>query len=205
MIDFHTHILPGIDDGSRSADESILMLRAMPEVSHVVATPHFYAWENTPERFLRRRTAAWEQLRERLDDTAPDIRLGAEVCYFEGICRSDELHSLCVEGTNVLLLEMPFEKWSSRAFHDLLELGHRAELRVVLAHAFFLRLRTRREALRLVKDGRIHLLGSDCHGAEHRAPNLDEAAQVIRKNLGEDALCEIDRLALRLLDGKGAE
>ena len=107
-----------------------------------------------------------------------------------------------------------------------------AELRVVLAHAeryesfyhkrdwqhvadspimiqcnaaFFLRLRTRREALRLVKDGRIHLLGSDCHGAEHRAPNLDEAAQVIRKNLGEDALCEIDRLELRLLDCKGAE
>ena len=56
-----------------------------------------------------------------------------------------------------------------------------------------------------MKDGRIHLLGSDCHGAAHRAPNLDEAAQVIRKNLGEDALCEIDRLALRLLDGKGAE
>lgn len=128
MIDFHTHILPGIDDGSRSADESIQMLRAMPEVTHVVATPHFYAWENTPERFLRRRTAAWEQLRERLDDTAPDIRLGAEVCYFEGICRSDELHSLCIEGTNVLLLEMPFEKWSSRALHDLLELGHRANL-----------------------------------------------------------------------------
>ena len=123
----------------------------------------------------------------------------------------------------MLLLEMPFEKWSSRALHDLLELGHRAELRVVLAHAeryesfyhkrdwqhvadspimiqcnaaFFLRLR---------KDGRINLLGSDCHGAEHRAPNLDEAAQVIRKNLGEDALCEIDRLALRLLDCKGAE
>ena len=125
MIDFHTHILPGIDDGSRSTDESIQMLRAMPEVTHVVATPHFYAWENTPERFLRRRTAAWEQLRERLDDTAPDIRLGAEVCYFEGICRSDELHSLCIEGTNMLLLEMPFEKWSSRALHDLLELGHR--------------------------------------------------------------------------------
>lgn len=35
MIDFHTHILPGIDDGSRSADESIQMLRAMPEVTHV--------------------------------------------------------------------------------------------------------------------------------------------------------------------------
>lgn len=232
MVDFHTHILPGIDDGSRGVEESLQMLHAMPEVSCVIATPHFYARENTPERFLRRRTAAWEKLRERLDGTEPDIRLGAEVCYFEGICRSGELSALCIEGTNVLLLEMPFESWSSRALNDLLELGHRADVQIVLAHAerydifyhkrdwqriadspiliqcnaaFFLHLRTRHRALRLLKNGYIHLLGSDCHGIERRVPNLGEAAQVIRKCLGEDALRDIDRMALYLLDGKGAE
>ena len=232
MIDFHTHILPGIDDGSRSVEESLQMLHAMPEVSHVVATPHFYASENTPERFLRRRAASWAQLRERLDAAAPDIRLGTEVCYFEGICRSDELPALCIEDTNVLLLEMPFESWSSRALNDLLELGHRADVQIVLAHAerydifyhkrdwqriadspiliqcnaaFFLHLRTRRRALRLLKNGYIHLLGSDCHGIEHRAPDLGEAAQVIRKHLGGSALRDVDRLTLQLLDGRGAE
>lgn len=232
MVDFHTHILPGIDDGSRSVEESLQMLRAMPEVSHVVATPHFYARENTPERFLRRRAASWTRLWERLDGTGPDIRLGAEVCYFEGICRSDELSALCIEGTNVLLLEMPFDSWSSRAFNDLLELGHRADIQIVLAHAerydifyhkrdwqhiadspiliqcnaaFFLHLRTRHRALRRLENGYIHLLGSDCHGIERRAPNLGEAAQVIRKHLGENALRDIDRMALYLLDGKGVE
>lgn len=232
MVDFHTHILPGIDDGSRGVEESLQMLRAMPEVSHVVATPHFYASENTPERFLRRRGAAWARLRERLDGTAPDIRLGAEVCYFEGICRSDELPALCIEGTNVLLLEMPFDNWSSRAFNDLLELGHRVDIQIVLAHAerydifyrkrdwqhiadspiliqcnaaFFLHLRTRHRALRRLEDGYIHLLGSDSHGIERRAPDLGEAAQVIRKHLGESALRDVDRLALQLLDGRGTE
>ena len=232
MTDFHTHVLPGIDDGSHSVEESLQMLRAMPEVSRVIATPHFYAQENTPERFLRRRAAAWERLRERLDGTEPGIRLGAEVCYFEGICRSDELSALCIEGTNILLLEMPFESWSGRALNDLLELGHRADIQIVLAHAerydiffherdrrhiadspilvqcnaeFFLRMRTRHKALRLLKDGYIHLLGSDCHGIEYRVPNLGKAAQVIRKHLGEGALRNIDRTALCLLDRRGAE
>ena len=232
MVDFHTHILPGIDDGSRSVEESLQMLRAMPEVSCVVATPHFYARENTPERFLQRRAASWARLQERLDGTAPDIRLGAEVCYFEGICRSDELSALCIEGSDVLLLEMPFGSWSSRAFNDLLELGHREDIQIVLAHAerydifyrkrdwqhiadspiliqcnaaFFLHLRTRHRALRRLENGYIHLLGSDCHGVERRAPNLGEAAQVIRKHLGENALRDVDRLALQLLDGRGTE
>ena len=45
MLDFHTHILPGVDDGSRNVDESMQMLARMKEqgVSQVVATPHFYA------------------------------------------------------------------------------------------------------------------------------------------------------------------
>jgi protein-tyrosine phosphatase len=45
MIDWHSHILPLMDDGSRSVDESVSMLNLMSDqgVSHVIATPHFYA------------------------------------------------------------------------------------------------------------------------------------------------------------------
>lgn len=45
MIDFHTHILPGIDDGSRSVEMTMQMLNAETEqgVTGIVATPHFYA------------------------------------------------------------------------------------------------------------------------------------------------------------------
>ena len=43
MIDIHTHILPGIDDGSSCIEESISMLGMLMEqgVGTVVATPHF--------------------------------------------------------------------------------------------------------------------------------------------------------------------
>ena len=54
MTDMHCHILPGMDDGSRSAAESLSMLEASAAqgVDRIVATPHFYAGENSPEVFL---------------------------------------------------------------------------------------------------------------------------------------------------------
>ena len=66
IIDFHSHILPGIDDGSRSVEESIALLQKEAEqgISHVVATPHFYPQLDTPERFLKRRAEAEAALRD---------------------------------------------------------------------------------------------------------------------------------------------
>ena len=59
IIDFHTHVLPAMDDGSRSVEESLQMLRMEAEqgIFHVVATPHFYPQYDNPEQFLRKRTA----------------------------------------------------------------------------------------------------------------------------------------------------
>ncbi len=52
-IDFHTHILPGIDDGSRNVEMSLRMLAAQREqqVDEIVATPHFYAQKDSVEEF----------------------------------------------------------------------------------------------------------------------------------------------------------
>ena len=45
MIDWHSHVLPEMDDGSHSVAESIAMMQAQAEqgVTTVIATPHFYA------------------------------------------------------------------------------------------------------------------------------------------------------------------
>ena len=65
-----------------------------------------------------------------------------------------------------------------------------AELPVLVqANAdFFLERSTSRKALRMLKEGSIHLLGSDCHNCSARKPNLGQALEVIRKNVGEDPL-----------------
>ena len=57
MIDFHSHILPGIDDGSPDVETSLRMIAAQQRqgIDTVIATSHFYASQRTPSHFLERR------------------------------------------------------------------------------------------------------------------------------------------------------
>jgi len=81
MIDLHTHILPNVDDGSSSLEESLALLRMLASqgVTLTAATPHFYATSDTPEQFFRRREAAWQQLSGAMESGMPCVLLGAEV------------------------------------------------------------------------------------------------------------------------------
>ena len=114
-IDFHTHILPGIDDGSRNVEMSLRMLAAQREqqVDEIVATPHFYAQKDSVEEFLLRRQCSYEKLKTKMAETNLDqkLHLAAEVYYFQGIGSAGMIPKLCVEGTQTLLLEMPFAQW----------------------------------------------------------------------------------------------
>lgn len=138
MIDFHTHVLPGIDDGSRDIDmtERMLETELAMGVSTVYATPHFYAHRRSVQSFLERRAKAQAQVSELLKKRPelPDIKTGAEVYYFSGMGRAEQLPSLCVEGTDILLLEMPFEQWSRDVLKDVEDIIYRMNLRVALAH-----------------------------------------------------------------------
>jgi tyrosine-protein phosphatase YwqE len=44
LIDIHSHILPGLDDGARTWEESLQMARMAVEdgIKIMVATPHLY-------------------------------------------------------------------------------------------------------------------------------------------------------------------
>lgn len=65
MLDLHAHFLPGIDDGPRTTEDALLLLRALQDegVQHVVATPHIYpgVYDNTPERIAQVFTAFRQQ------------------------------------------------------------------------------------------------------------------------------------------------
>ena len=139
MIDFHTHVLPNIDDGSRSSDMSLAMLaeEAAQGVTAVVATPHFLAQDMSIEDFLERRNDALSEVRGNMSKAGtpfPAILAGAEVYYFSSMGLAEEVSMLTVEGTNTLLLEMPFGQWSSRVFENVEQLINRQNLTVVLAH-----------------------------------------------------------------------
>ena len=228
MIDFHSHILPAIDDGSQSVEESLEMLRALKAqgVDTVIATSHFYATHRSPESYLQRRNAAFDKLKQVLTDDCPRIILGAEVLYFPGISRIDALESLCTEGTDLLLLEMPFTSWSESMIAEVNEMARNHRVQLIMAHIeryyfkqkvsvwdeflsrgilmqsnadFFLPFWEGRKALKLLREGRIHLLGTDCHNMTDRRPRMDEAVRRIQRTVGSETLEEIDQLGHRLL------
>ncbi|MDL2302574.1 hypothetical protein LJC58_09505 [Lachnospiraceae bacterium OttesenSCG-928-D06] len=59
-IDFHAHILPGMDHGCKNCkmSEKQLEIAGKYGVNRIVATPHFYAQEETVDSFLQRRKEA---------------------------------------------------------------------------------------------------------------------------------------------------
>ena len=137
MIDFHTHILPGMDDGSRDLNMTLSMLRSEKEqgVDTVVFTPHFYADTDSPEDFLIRRSGAYELTTNAIwDMDVPRLLLGAEVAYFPGIGRADKVKTLCIEDSRMLLLEMPFSNWTRDVYRDVEDLIYLQRLQVILAH-----------------------------------------------------------------------
>ncbi|MDY4975783.1 MAG: CpsB/CapC family capsule biosynthesis tyrosine phosphatase [Clostridia bacterium] len=114
MIDFHSHVLPGIDDGADSVEESLAMLRRSRDqgVSTVVATPHYFCDQTDPEAFLSARQKAYDVLKQAMKGEAlPELRLGCEVHLTKKIPDLALLDQLCIEGTSCILLEMPYELW----------------------------------------------------------------------------------------------
>ena len=139
MTDFHTHILPGIDDGSPDIETTSEMIHMEMEtgVDCIVATPHFYAHRMTVGGFLKNRSQAICKVREyydRLSGPVPKIMVGAEVYYFAGMGRAKMLPLLTIAGTDTILVEMPFEQWEQRQLEDLQDLIRKQKMKVVLAH-----------------------------------------------------------------------
>lgn len=192
-IDFHSHILPKIDDGSRSVEESVKILDVMGKTGTeiVVATPHFYCAQRSAEEFIRRRDSAYESLRPHLKKKHPKIVLGAEVLYDPSLVNYDRLPELCIEGTGWLLLEMPYTDLDDRILDGVAAIVGRGDVKVLVAHIErYLRFTSmkrleklmdlellgqmnarsltasflsKRRCVKLLDKGFVHVLGSDYH------------------------------------------
>lgn len=128
----------------------------------------------------------------------------------------------------MLLLEMPFTRWSSHMLSEVFRLNESPDIQVVMAHIerylfyqpreildtligggiliqanaeYFLRGMESRRAFKLLKKGNIHLLGSDCHNMDTRPPRLGQAVQAIRQRSGEERLGYLESIGQALMEG----
>jgi len=134
LTDFHAHCLPAIDDGAADVTMAKAMLKVAGDqgVDTVVATPHFYWGDHSVPTFLEQRRAALAALQPHLKGL-PKLVLGAEVLLREGISRVD-LRPLCLEGTDILLVELPFMRAPGWLIEELENIAYNQQLTIMLAH-----------------------------------------------------------------------
>lgn len=207
-LDYHAHILPGCDHGSDSMETSLrqVAMAKAAGIKTICATPHFYPHKETVGAFLRRRQEKYELLNSRLTDDDPCVLPGAEVLICDGMERLDGLGSLCRQGTDELMLEMPFYNWSETIWDTVFKLHEREDISIVIAHAdrypadsieqliregIPLQLNVdclqkplrRKKYLLWIENGYVKYLGSDIHGTETGYRDWDKCRKMLNKKL----------------------
>ncbi len=136
MIDIHSHILPGVDDGSKNMEESLQMARRMEAcgVKQVVATPHYFShdFHLTPGD-VRDRTAV---LQKAVVAAGLELKVlpGAEVYISRDLGRKASNKQVpTLNNSRYILVESGFEsfpRYGNEVLYDLKVLG----LTPVIAH-----------------------------------------------------------------------
>lgn len=140
MIDIHSHILPNIDDGAKSVNESISMLSSLKSqgVTAVVATPHFKASQGDRlEDFLSCRSSAYRLIADEIAVRGldlPPVLLAAEVMLSSDIAEMPDIRRLCYPGTDYILVELPEYPWKPWLYDMLFSLAATNNITPIIAH-----------------------------------------------------------------------
>jgi protein-tyrosine phosphatase len=216
MVDLHCHILPGIDDGAATAEESMAMAESAiaDGITHVVATPHsssHYHFDFSQVRQLR------DELQKQVGDrlkiaTGCDFHLNPE--NLAALHKNPQQY--CINQHEYLLVE--FNEFSippsiDQTLHEIQLAG----IQPIITHPErngILRTRPERlkkwvqqgcfaqvtggsltgvfgagaqqDALRWIREGLIHFVASDAHNTRRRPLRLQPAYDVVVDQFGQE-------------------
>jgi tyrosine-protein phosphatase YwqE len=134
-VDMHSHLIPGIDDGSKSMDDSIFMLRQLESLGFrkIITTPHVVSdgYNNSTQTILEGR----DRVRQAIAENNINIEFDAAAEYYadESLIEKVEKRDLLTFGKNFVLVELSYLNKAnniSDVFYKLQVAGYR----IVLAH-----------------------------------------------------------------------
>lgn len=135
-VDMHSHLIPGIDDGSKSLEQTLVMLAKFESLGYkkVITTPHIMSdvYLNTPDIIL----GGLEQVRNAANDLGLSISIEAAAEYYFDETLLARLHAneeLLTFGNNCVLFEFSFHAVPDRVEQLIFELKTRG-YQPILAH-----------------------------------------------------------------------
>ncbi|MEE1185925.1 MAG: CpsB/CapC family capsule biosynthesis tyrosine phosphatase [Acutalibacteraceae bacterium] len=140
MIDTHSHILPFIDDGAKSIEESVCLLKMQKSggADYVVATPHFSYERTSVSEFISNREQSYNllinEMQKHPKDDFPFLSVASEVMLTENISDVDDFDLLCMPDKKHILVELPMFNCGSWVFDKLFEISGTKNVTPVIAH-----------------------------------------------------------------------
>ncbi len=202
LCDIHTHVLPGLDDGSADIGISTKMIEQMrlQGVTDVCLTPHFYPQNMPVSRFVQKRDECISRVQQLFDSAGITVHPAAEVRLSQNLFFNESINDLCIDGKSYLLLELPFTPISVTEIEKSINhLFANYSVTPIIVHPerqnyiFNLTALTafadmgclvqfdsgslknifiRQKLIRFICDDLIQLVGSDCHGSVKRTPDM---------------------------------
>lgn len=224
FIDIHSHILPGIDDGSKSWEQTERMLQMQCEqgVTHVIATPHFDMEQNYQKADKIRELVA--EANEHAKKVTPELTLytGCEVLYSPGIIDAYKKGDILTMADSQYLLVEFFPRSPYREIEEAIASLIREGLIPIIAHVeryeclmqeydrlcelmkmgAVMQMNSRsllgkrfdkrvKLCRKMIQNGFVHFLGSDCHNDGERPPKMRETYETIVKLCGKQMADEL--------------
>lgn len=223
-IDVHSHILPNVDDGPRSMDDTIEMLKIGHQqgIRTIIATPHYAC--GSKNKSVEDLQTIRDQVQAEAHKINEDYRilLGHELYYSESIVEAlKSQQALTLAGSRYGLVEFSVTE-SYKIIYQGLKEFIMAGYAPILAHTERYHCLRKREDLiqeliqlgayiqmnssslkgglfnseasynrRLLRNGMVHLIGSDSHNTSTRKPLMDEVIDVLYKKIDNNLLDQI--------------
>ena len=232
LLDIHTHVLPGMDDGAVDEGESEQMLKRLAEqgITTIALTPHYNHYIEPLAEFIARRNSSLHMIEPFADNLGISFIPASETYLTEDLLNEASLEELCFQSTRLLLIEMPFdtillihiiallERMVSNygitpvlahierypwLFHfdgvlfELLDIG--CLMQVNLSSFTKSNIFTRIRLLRLMTDGLVNFIGTDCHRMSFRPPEYKIHMDYLIKKLGYDFMKRYQKDMARML------
>lgn len=217
FIDIHNHVLPTVDDGSKSIEMSVEMIKKYIHdgVTDLILTPHNYNSVQTKSR--AEQVMIFNQLQEEVKklELTINLHLGAEVMYREHL--KINYKDFTLANSNYILIE--FSQFNDASIVDVCYNLKTQGFKPIIAHIERYDYLTKKEYDILKNDGvlfqvnaksvfkdrkewhnkfkfllkkaYIDFIATDAHNMSNRAPNLKDAYDHVKKIIDEDYLNKI--------------